>query len=84
MLSPMEKKIVKIIGKKEISIKDITKQYYGKEKKPIGANNNIAAAIRRIILKCSYYNVDWIIDGKGTGRRGRIVWIEKRVKKRSR
>lgn len=76
MFSENEKKVLKIIGRRKRTIKEITKIFYKGEKFPIGANNNVGATIRRIIKKCEWNELPWTIEGYGSGRRGRTVWKE--------
>lgn len=47
--------------------------YKGK-KKPLGANNGIAQAVRRINSKCRYNKLSWFLNGTGLGCQGKTVW----------
>lgn len=77
MFSPMETKILKILGKKKVSIKIIAEELFKDEKKPINPGNTVATTISRINKKCIFHKLDWFIDGKGLGRQGRVVWLIK-------
>lgn len=76
MFSEMENQILKVLGKKALMIAEITEKCYPKKNKPINANNTVAGTIRRINMKCKAHNLKWKIEGYGTGRGGRIVWIK--------
>ena len=76
--SPTEQKIIKILGKKEMTIAEITDVVHDTEYRPLNANNRISSAIRRINQKCIFYKLGWWIDGVGAGRAGRTVWRSKR------
>jgi hypothetical protein len=75
--SPNENKILTILGRKKMSIVDITKEFYS-GKGPVSASTVVSNAIRRINFKCEYYKLDWHLDGQGMGRVGRIVWRTKK------
>ena len=77
MFSETEERVLKIIGRKKISISDITKTLYKGERRLTG-NNSTAGVIRRINMKCEHHGTTWSLAGKGTGRAGRIVWKEYR------
>lgn len=73
MLSPSEKKVLKIIGKKRLMISEITNRFYESDL-PFGANNRIASIIRRINTKSEYHRLNWFLNGAGCGRSGRLIW----------
>lgn len=74
MFSPNEEKILKILGRKKMTITAITKKFYG-ENHPVDANNNIAGTLRRIRKKCTYdFKCTFNLSGEGRGRGGRTVW----------
>lgn len=75
MFSPQEEDVLKVIGRKKITIADIAQALV---KEPtVDHNNSIAGCIRRINRKCEKHQLDWIIDGEGMGRQGRTVWRRK-------
>jgi hypothetical protein len=76
MFSPRETKILKLLGKKKLSIRVLSEKYYEDEACPINPGNLIAGAISRINAKCTYNKLDWFIQGEGLGRGGKIVWVE--------
>lgn len=81
LFSPLETKILEVLGRKTMSIHDITEQAYSEADEPLGANNTIGTAIRRINEKCEYHELDWFLNGEGVGRGGRTIWKEKRTTK---
>jgi hypothetical protein len=79
MFSPTEMKVLKILGRKKMTISEITTKLCGKHKKSINAGNIVAYFIRRINMKCKFHKLDWFLNGKGAGRLGRTVWRSKKV-----
>lgn len=78
MFSQIQEKILEILGKKEMTIQDIAKEVYkGSKDKPLSPNNSIVSAISYINLKCYKNKLDWIIEGEGSGRKGKTVYIKK-------
>ncbi len=78
MFSPTETKIIEIIGKKKMTIAEITDELHDTEYRPLNANNRVSSAIRRINDKCIHYKLKWELNGEGLGRHGRTVWKSKR------
>lgn len=80
IFSDTENQIIEIIKKhKKVSIAKITTEYYKKRSdKPYNAGNWIAFLVRQIAGKCKHNGLTWTIEGEGTGRHGRTVWIKKR------
>lgn len=75
--SPTENKMLKILGKKKMSIAEISdKMYEGITKKPMNASIIVSGLISRINKKTEYYELKWFLDGSGQGRAGRTVWVE--------
>jgi len=74
MFSEKELKVLKLIGKRRLTIKRLTRSYYKKDAIPTNGSNNIAATVRRIVIKAHMYNLKWTIKGEGGGRGGRTVW----------
>lgn len=81
IFSDTENQLIEIIKKrKKISIIELTDEYYKKRsERPFNANNFIAFLVRQITAKCKYNGLSWTIDGEGSGRHGRTVWIKKRA-----
>lgn len=79
IFSTRESKIIKILGKRKMTIAQITERLYKDVKKAaFGMNNNVASAIRRINAKCEHHDIPWHLNGMGAGRGGRTVWRDKR------
>ncbi len=74
LFSPMEQKVLEILGKKKMLIIEITQEFYDHKKHPIGANNGIGNAVRKINAKCKFHHLPWFLNGMGSGRAGRTVW----------
>ncbi len=79
MFSETEARILKILGNKVMTIKELTKKLHD-EDPPHNANNQVAAAIRSIIYKCYAERAPFILEGKGYGRAGRTVWKKKKCR----
>ncbi len=77
--SPHEKDILKIIGRKKLTIGQVTSEFFKEE--TFEGNNYVAAIIRRIVRKCEHHQLTWTLKGQGAGRSGRTVWREKREAK---
>lgn len=73
LFSKNELKVIKILGRKMMEIRDLTKKFYN-TKEHEDRNNMIALYIRRVNRKCTEYELNWKICGKGGGRGGRKVW----------
>lgn len=82
LFSPTEKRVLQLLNRRSIpiTIADLTEKFYDGDV-PMEANNGIAAAVRRINVKCEHHKLDWHIAGHGMGRAGKLVWKEKNVSK---
>ena len=63
VFSERERQIVKIIGKKKMTLKAITEQLF-KEMgggKPFDEHISVGNSVIRIIKKCEYYQEDWTL-----------------------
>lgn len=76
--SPTETHVLHILGKKKMTISEITDSVHDTEYRPLNARNKISSVIRRINIKCDFYKFNWFLDGEGLGRKGRTVWKKKR------
>lgn len=75
--SATENKMLKILGKKKMSIAEISdKMYEGVPKKPMNAGIIVSGLISRINKKVKFYELNWHLDGLGQGRAGRTIWVE--------
>jgi hypothetical protein len=77
MFSAHEEQVLKIIGRKKITVAEITESFKS-EQPHLDTQNYVASVIRRINRKCVHHKLDWTLVGKGTGRGGRTVWRETR------
>ena len=71
--SPTETKVLKILGRRKMTISEIAAAFYD-DKTPMDPNNVIGLAIRRINRKCERQGLPWYLNGKGAGRAGKTVW----------
>lgn len=74
IFSPAETKLLKVLGRRKMTIKDLAQEVYKDGPPMLSSNNAVAAALNRINKKCVFHNLDFIIDGGGLGRGGRTVW----------
>lgn len=72
--SDNEQRLLDIIGDSQMSISEITDEYYG-DNVPFDANNKVASMLRRIGRKCTHFDEPFRLLGEGSGRAGRTVWI---------
>lgn len=77
MFSKQESKVLRILGRKKLTITELADEYFKDEEKVIDPNNTICGVITRINRKCDFNNLDWFVSGEGLGRHGRTVWKEK-------
>lgn len=77
IFSPTENKVLKLLGKRKLTIAELTLKFHS-GRPPLEANNNIAAAVRRINAKCDHHDLPWFLNGSGMGRAGKTVWKDKR------
>ncbi len=78
VFSPSEQKILAILGRKRMTLTQITEKFYkGWVTTHLDASVPIASAIRRINRKCEKFHMGWKLAGEGTGRHGKTVWREK-------
>ncbi len=75
MFSNAEDEVLKILGRKKMTIHEIMLKYYeGKNATiPMDPENYIGMVIRRIAKKCAHFKLDWTIVGTRSVH-GRTVW----------
>ena len=78
MFSESEESILKIIGRRKMTIAEITEEYFAYVEPRLDDNNYVGSVIRRIKKKCDFHKLPWTLVGKGGGRGGRTVWRSKR------
>lgn len=72
--SRSEQKVLEILGRRKMTIAEITDKFYDGEVRPLNDIIYVASVIRRINRKCNYYGKTWTLTGEGAGRAGRTVW----------
>ena len=70
MFSDREEKIIKIIGKKEMTLGDIAQKLFADEM-PMDANIKVNNSVNRITTKCTWYKQSWTLTK--TKENNRIV-----------
>jgi len=61
--SPRERLIIKSLGRKKLSIEEITIEVFKNSRdRPIDDKVTIANSIRRIMKKCERYKLDWTFE----------------------
>lgn len=77
--SEHEKMVLKIIGRRKMTIHDITMEFYHSQEMPVDPGNYIGLVVRRIKAKCQHQKLGWTLHGtKGRSRGGRTIWRGKR------
>lgn len=76
----MENEILKIVGRRKMTISEIAERFYGTDC-PFEPGNVVASAVRRINKKCERHELPWTLEGEGGGRHGRTVWRQNRGRK---
>jgi hypothetical protein len=67
-LSEREKLIVKVIGNKKLTVKEIAEAvFYNKSSLVFDREISVTNAIRRIIKKCEHYKHDWTLVREKSG-----------------
>jgi len=77
--SEHENLVLKILGKRRMTIEEISEEFYHSRQLPSESRNYVAGVIRRIERKCDRLKLEWTLHGKGVGRGGRTIWRGKRT-----
>lgn len=77
VFSQNEEKILKVLGKEKMTVKEIACHFYDNPG-DTDQRNYIAGVIRRIVRKCERYHMAWTLKGEGSGRHGRTIWRAKK------
>lgn len=56
--SDREEKIIKIIGRKKMTLTEISSELF-RDEKVFDGNIKVASTVNRIIKKCSYHELNW-------------------------
>lgn len=83
LFSDNEQKVLRILGRRKMTIAELTEKFYSGGRRPLDANNKVASTVRRINEKVEYHGVPWFLNGVGRGRAGRTVWRDKRPRSSS-
>lgn len=70
MFSKRESAIIKIIGRKKMTIRSLCEEIFLHDtNKPFDAEISVGNTVRRIIEKCDYYKLDWTFIKTKVGAR---------------
>ena len=83
LFSEHEKMVLQILGRKKMTVQEISDTFYHSLEVPLAERNYVANIVRRISAKCEKMKLKWTLVGKGGGRGGRTVWRDKRVQNRT-
>jgi len=72
--SDREERIIKILGRKQMTFEEISKELFKGEAAPFDTSISVANSIRRIVMKCCFRNLDWTIE---KSRQNRVLLIKK-------
>lgn len=78
LFSEHEKLILEILGRRKLTVQEISDTFYHSQEVPLASRNYVALIIRRIGAKCEKAKLKWTIHSKGLGRGGKTVWRGKR------
>lgn len=84
MFSHAEEAVIKILGRRKMTIREIAETFYkGRSAMiPMDPQNYIGNVLRRISKKCSHNKLSWNIVGERSGG-GRTVWRKPLKSKRA-
>lgn len=74
MFSEREEKIIKIIGRKKITISDIDESLFTDETRPLDSTIHVANSVSRIIEKCEYHKLNWTLE---KNRKDRKLYVKR-------
>jgi hypothetical protein len=77
IFSETENKLIKLLGAKKLTIKELTEEHFKGKRKPLNSGTLVSGAINRINKKCEYHKLQWFINGVGIGRGGKTIWKDK-------
>jgi hypothetical protein len=79
MFSPIETKVLKLLGKRKLTIGELTEEFFFKSGiRSLNPGAVVSAAVLRINKKCKFHGLNWLIEGEGLGRGGKTVKIGKK------
>ncbi len=62
MFSAREDEILKIIGRKRLTLDEIITSLFNNKNRPFETRISVGNSVRRIIKKCSYHKLLWTLD----------------------
>lgn len=62
MFSIREKEVIKIIGRKKLTLTKIAYELFKNEPTPFNSRISAANTVRRIMQKCSFYELKWSLE----------------------
>jgi hypothetical protein len=71
MFSPREELILKVLGKKKLTLREIVTEMFADKprEKPFDAEISIGNSIRRIIEKCEFHKIEWTLSRERKGNK---------------
>jgi hypothetical protein len=79
MFSNREEEIIKIIGKKKVTIKIIAGELFENKILPFDWEISVGNSVRRIIEKCEHYKLPWTLTKIKEGRHDLISKIKRDI-----
>lgn len=61
MFSEREEKVIKIIGRKNLTIGEIAEQLFDEEDRPFEPRISVSNCVRRIVEKCKHHKLNWTL-----------------------
>lgn len=72
--SPIQKKLLKILGNKKMKFTTLAEMVYADElKKPVNPANSLRSTIPYINWKCDMHRLKWKLQVEGIGRSGSYI-----------
>lgn len=60
--SKREKRVLEIIGRKRVTLEEISTELFKHGTKPLDSKIAVANSVTRIIKKCSHYDLTWTLE----------------------
>lgn len=84
LFSTHESMLLKRLGRRKMSIQDLSDKFYGGvAQTDLAQRNYVAGITRRIKAKCEKKKLKWTLLDQGTGRGGKIIWRGKRARRKN-
>lgn len=62
VFSPRENEIIKIIGRKKVTLVYIAEELFAGKREPLDATISVNNSVRRINKKCEYHDLSWFLN----------------------